>query len=410
MITPLDLPQIRAQFPGLARQVNGQPAIFTDGPAGSQVPRSVAEAISHYLLHQNANHGGIFATSIESDELLHKVHEQAAAFFGVTDPDTIIFGNNMTSLSFAVSRAIARNWHAGDEIILSRCDHDANVTPWVLAAQDKGVNVRWIEINKPDCTLNLETLDKQLSSRTKLVAVGMASNAVGTVHPVREIADKAHRVGAMVFLDAVHYAAHQLIDAPATGADFIACSAYKFFGPHVGLLWGKREYWEKLTPYKVRPATETLPGRWMTGTQNHEGIAGVGAAIEYLASLATVGSTLRERLQNAFERIAAHEYSLSNVFLQGLSVMDDYQLFGQPTVQGRVSTFGIKQRQFDAELVSTLLAQQGIFTWSGNFYALPLTEALNLEPHGLVRIGFLHYNTLQRSGTGSGGVAISEVK
>lgn len=395
MITPLDLPQIRAQFPGLARQVNGQPAIFTDGPAGSQVPRSVAEAISHYLLHQNANHGGIFATSIESDELLHKVHEQAAAFFGVTDPDTIIFGNNMTSLTFAVSRAIARNWHAGDEIILSRCDHDANVTPWVLAAQDKGVNVRWIEINKPDCTLNLETLDKQLSSRTKLVAVGMASNAVGTVHPVREIADKAHRVGAMVFLDAVHYAAHQLIDAPATGADFIACSAYKFFGPHVGLLWGKREYWEKLTPYKVRPATETLPGRWMTGTQNHEGIAGVGAAIEYLASLATVGSTLRERLQNAFERIAAHEYSLSNVFLQGLSVMDDYQLFGQPTVQDRVSTFGIKHRQFDAELVSTLLAQQGIFTWSGNFYALPLTEALNLEPHGLVRIGFLHYNTLQ---------------
>jgi cysteine desulfurase family protein (TIGR01976 family) len=395
MITPLDLPQIRAQFPGLARQVNGQPAIFTDGPAGSQVPRSVAEAISHYLLHQNANHGGIFATSIESDELLHKVHEQAAAFFGVTDPDTIIFGNNMTSLSFAVSRAIARNWHAGDEIILSRCDHDANVTPWVLAAQDKGVNVRWIEINKPDCTLNLETLDKQLSSRTKLVAVGMASNAVGTVHPVREIADKAHRVGAMVFLDAVHYAAHQLIDAPATGADFIACSAYKFFGPHVGLLWGKREHWEKLMPYKVRPAPETLPGRWMTGTQNHEGIAGVGAAIEYLASLATVGSTLRERLQNAFERIAAHEYSLSNVFLQGLSVMDDYQLFGQPTVQGRVSTFGIKQRQFDAELVSTLLAQQGIFTWSGNFYALPLTEALNLEPHGLVRIGFLHYNTLQ---------------
>lgn len=394
MITPLDLPQIRAQFPGLARQVNGQPAIFTDGPAGSQVPRSVVEAISQYLLHQNANHGGVFATSIESDALLHKVHEQAAAFFGVTDPDTVIFGNNMTSLTFAVSRAIARNWQAGDEIILSRCDHDANVTPWVMAAQDKGVTVRWIEVNKPDCTLNLETLDKQLSPRTKLVAVGMASNAVGTVHPVREIADKAHRVGAMVFLDAVHYAAHQLIDAPATGADFIACSAYKFFGPHVGLLWGKREYWEKLKPYKVRPAPETLPGRWMTGTQNHEGIAGVGAAIEYLASLATSGSTLRERLQSAFSRIAAHEYSLSNVFLQGLSVMDNYQLFGQPTVEGRVSTFGIKHRQFDAELVSTLLAQQGIFTWSGNFYALPLTEALGLEPHGLIRIGFLHYNTL----------------
>ncbi len=394
MTTPLDLTQIRSQYPGLSRQVNGQAAIFTDGPAGSQVPRMVTDAITRYLLHQNANHGGVFATSIESDALLHHVHQQAAAFFGVSDPDTIIFGNNMTSLTFAVSRAIARTWKAGDEIILSRCDHDANVTPWVLAAQDHNVTVRWIEVNSPDCTLKLETLDKQLSPRTRLVAVGMASNAVGTVHLVREIADKAHRVGAMVFLDAVHYAPHQLIDAPATGADFIACSAYKFFGPHVGLLWGKREHWESLTPYKVRPATETLPGRWMTGTQNHEGIAGVGAAIDYLASLAASGNTRRERLHNAYARITAHETALGNAFLQGLAKLDKYQLFGQPTMQGRVSTFGIKHRHLTAEQLSLQLAQQGIFTWSGNFYALPLTDTLGLEPAGILRIGFLHYNTM----------------
>lgn len=395
MPTSLDPVQIRSQFPGLNRQISGKPAIFADGPAGSQVPLRVAEAISAALLHTNANHGGLFATSIESDAMLHRVHQDVATFLGSSDPDCILFGNNMTSLTFAFSRALAQTWQSGDEIVLSRCDHDANVTPWVLAAQDRNVTVRWIEIHPKDCSLNLDSLRQVLSKRTRLVAVGMASNAVGTIHPVRQIADLAHAVGSLVFLDAVHYAPHLLIDAPATGADFIACSAYKFFGPHVGILWGKRDPLERLSPYKVRPATNELPGRWMTGTQNHEGIAGVGAAIAYLASLAEGGTSLRERLVSAYRKIAEHEHQLGERFLQQLNTLKGYRLYGQPTMNHRVSTFGITHEQLTATQLSERLAGEGIFTWAGNFYALPLTEALGLEPEGMLRIGFLHYNTLE---------------
>jgi cysteine desulfurase family protein (TIGR01976 family) len=394
MATPLDLKQIRAQFPGLSRQVAGKPAIFADGPAGSQVPASVAHAITNSLLHLNANHGGCFETSIESDSLLHRVHRDAATFLGADDPDCIVFGNNMTSLTFAFSRALAQTWQAGDEIILSRCDHDANVTPWVLAAQERNVTIRWIEINSEDCTLNMESLKQALSKRTRLVAVGMASNAVGTIHPVRQIADLAQAVGSLVFLDAVHYAPHQLVDAPVTGADFIVCSAYKFFGPHAGILWGKREHLERLTPYKVRPASNGLPDRWMTGTQNHEGIAGVGAAIAYLAALADSGSSLRERLVSTYGRIVEHERNLGTRFLEGISTLKGYRLLGKRTIKGRVSTFGITHDRLTATQLSKRLAEEGIFTWAGNFYALPLTETLGLEPEGLLRIGFLHYNTL----------------
>ncbi|HMO36788.1 MAG TPA: aminotransferase class V-fold PLP-dependent enzyme, partial [Gemmatales bacterium] len=302
-----DPASVRDQFPALARQVNGQHAIFTDGPAGSQVPRRVAAAISDYLFHHNANHGGAFVTSRSSDALLQMVHQQCADFFGVSDPDTVLFGNNMTSLTFALSRALARTWQAGDEIILSRCDHDANVTPWVLAAQERGVTIRWIDVHSPSCTLNLQSFEKQVGPKTRLVAVGMASNAVGTVHPVEQVAKVAKRVGALVFLDAVHYAAHRCIEAAATGADFIVCSAYKFFGPHVGFMWGKRELLETITPYKLRPCTEALPGRWMTGTQNHEGIAGVGAALEYLASLGKAGGSFREKIKSGYSLITQHE-------------------------------------------------------------------------------------------------------
>lgn len=398
MPTSLDAVQIRSQFPGLARQQAGKPVIYTDGPAGSQVPVSVAEAISKALLHTNANHGGCFSTSIESDAMLHRVHQEVATFLGTSDPDCIVFGNNMTSLTFAFSRALAQTWMPGDEIVLSRCDHDANVTPWLLAAQERNVTVRWIEVHAENCTLHLDSLRAVLSKRTKLVALGMASNAVGTIHPVRQIADLAHAVGALVFLDAVHYAPHLLIDAPATGADFIACSAYKFFGPHVGILWGKRDHLERLTPYKVRPATNDLPGRWMTGTQNHEGIAGVGAAIAYLASLADEGSSLREKLISAYRRIAEHERQLGERFLKGVSSIKGYRLYGQSTMNQRVSTFGITHERLTATQLSRQLADHGIFTWAGNFYALPLTEALGLEPEGMLRIGFLHYNTLDEVG------------
>jgi cysteine desulfurase family protein (TIGR01976 family) len=394
MPTQLNLQTIRAQFPALARTQNHQPVIFADGPAGSQVPVSVAQAMTDYLLTTNANHGGCFATSVESDAILHQAHQDAAAFLGTNDPECIVFGNNMTTLTFAFSRALAQTWQQGDEIVLSRCDHDANVTPWVLAAEDRGVTVRWIEINQDDCTLNLDSLKKVLTNRTRLVAVGMASNAVGTVHPVKMIADLAHAVGALVFLDAVHYAPHGLIDAPATGADFIVCSAYKFFGPHVGILWGQRTHLERLRPYKVRPAANTLSDRWMTGTQNHEGIAGVSAAIKYLASLSDHGATLRERLVHAYQAIAVHESALGSRFLEGLASLRGFRVLGQKSMNQRVSTFGIIHETITAERLSKRLAQDGIFTWAGNFYALPLTEALNLEPAGMLRIGFLHYNTI----------------
>lgn len=395
MPTPLDLATIRAQFPALSQRRQNQWSVYADGPAGSQVPTTVAQAVANMMLQHNANHGGCFATSIESDALLHQVHETVAAFLGVGDPDCVVFGNNMTSLTFAFSRALARTWQAGDEIILSRCDHDANVTPWVLAAADRGVTVRWIEIDQPACTLNLDSYRKVLSPRTRLVAVGMASNAVGTVHPVQTIAQLAREVGALTFLDAVHYAPHALIDAPATGADFIVCSAYKFFGPHVGILCGRRELMEKLTPYKVRPATNDLPGRWMTGTQNHEGIAGTGAAIRYLASLAETGTTLREQLQSAFARIGQHEKQLGERFLTGLAQLPGYRCYGQPTMLHRVSTFGVVHEKLSPTDLSEQLAKRNIYTWAGHFYALPLTEALGIEPAGMLRIGFLHYNTLE---------------
>lgn len=394
MSSPLDLVQIRSRFPALTRQQAGRPVVFVDGPAGSQVPASVPQAITEYLLNHNANHGGCFATSLESDALLHRVHGEVASFLGVADPDCVVFGNNMTSLTFAFSRALASDWHEGDEIVLSRCDHDANVTPWILAARDRHVSVHWIELHRDTCSLNLDSLQKVLNKRTRLVAVGMASNAVGTVHPVRQVADMAHAVGAQVFLDAVHYAPHLLIDAPATGADYLACSAYKFFGPHVGILWGKRDLLNRHSPYKVRPASNDLPDRWMTGTQNHEGIAGVGAAITYLASLADSGSTLRERLVSAYQRIAAHEYELGNRFIDGLRSIGTYRVLGQPAMHHRVTTFGLTHPRWTATQLSQKLAEQGIFTWAGNFYALPLTEALGLEPEGMLRIGFLHYNTL----------------
>lgn len=395
MSTSLNLQRIRQQFPALNRKHDQNYVIYTDGPAGSQVPLSVAQAMHHYLMHRNANHGGCFATSIESDALLLEVRRKLATFLNVSDPDCIVFGNNMTSLTFALSRAIAETWNEGDEIILSHCDHDANVTPWALAARDRGAQVKWLDIDPTTCALNLDTLQKSLSSRTRLVAVGMASNAVGTVHPVTKIAELAHAAGALVFLDAVHYAPHLLIDAPATGADFIACSAYKFFGPHVGILWGQRQWLEAISPYKVRPASNTVPDRWMTGTQNHEGIAGVGAAIDYLASLASSGSSLREMLVSAYDVIAGHEHRLGSHFLQGVAMMDGYRVVGHGTMQDRVSTFGILHERLTAQQLSTELAARGIYSWAGNFYAQPLTERLGLEPDGMLRIGFLHYNTIE---------------
>ncbi len=249
------------------------------------MPQSVIDAISHYLSHHNANHDGVFATSIESDRLLHDAHQAAADLVGCQDAGEIAFGANMTTLTFALSRALARTWNQGDEIVLSRLEHDANFSPWVLAAQDAGVTIRYIDIDPSDCTLKLDQYADAINQRTRLVAVGCASNAVGTVNPVKKICRWAAEAGALSFLDAVHYAPHDLIDVSDWGCDFLICSAYKFFGPHVGVMYGRRELLESIQPYKLRPSPNDLPGRWMTGTQNHECIAGTLAAIDYIADI-----------------------------------------------------------------------------------------------------------------------------
>lgn len=398
----LDVAWCRKQFPALARTVNGYPVAFFDGPAGSQVPQRVIDAITDYLVRMNANHGGLFATSRESDRMLQAAHQALADFVGSDDPDTIVFGPNMTSLTLALSRALARTWHPGDEILVSRQDHDANVTPWVLAARDAGATVRHVGIHPTDCTLDLEDLSGKLSPRTRLVAVACASNAAGTINPVAEIVRMAHDAGARVFLDAVHYAPHGLMDVGRWDCDFLACSAYKFFGPHVGVLWGRRELLAELRAYKVRPAPAGLPGKWMTGTQNHEGIAGTLAAVEYLAELGRTlspdSSDRRRALAAAYEAIRAYERALVGELLAGLAVLPPVKVWGitdPARFEQRVPTVAVTHHRLRPGELATYLGDRGIFVWHGNFYALPLTEALGLEPDGLVRIGLLHYNTPQ---------------
>jgi cysteine desulfurase family protein (TIGR01976 family) len=396
----------RRQFPALKRRIDGRPAAYLDGPAGSQVPVRVAEAVSRYLLETNANHGGRFATSRQSDALLAEAHRAVADLLGTRDPGATIFGANMTSLVFAFSRALARTWQPDDEIIVTRLDHDANVRPWVLAARDAGARVHRVPLVPEDGTLDLEHLYGLLNERTRLVAVGCASNALGTINPVGEICRRARDCGARVFLDAVHFAPHAAIDVEAWGCDFLACSAYKFFGPHVGILWGRRESLERLEPYKVRPAADTLPDAWMTGTQNHEGIAGVLAAIEYLADLgrhgplpsATPPSGRREALLAAFDAIVPYERQLCRQLLDGLARLPQVRVWGIADAHRgheRVPTVSITHQRHTSTAVVDHLAARGIFAWHGNFYALELTESLGLEPEGLVRLGLLHYNTAE---------------
>lgn len=398
----LNVAWCRRQFPALRRTVAGQPAVYFDGPGGSQVPQRVIDMVGHYLGHLNANHGGLFLTSRESDEILEAAHQALADFCGTGDPGTIVFGPNMTSLTFALSRALARTWKLGDDVIVTRLDHDANVSPWVLAARDAGATVRHVEIHREDCTLDMEDLARKLSPRTRLVAVGYASNAVGTINPIERIVEMAHAAGALVYVDAVHFAPHGLIDVGRLGCDFLVASAYKFFGPHVGVLWGRRELLEKLPAYKVRPAPSSLPGRWMTGTQNHEGIAGAMAAVEYLAELGRtlnpLASDRRAALTAAYAAIVPYEQHLAAMLLEGLAAMPEVKVWGIADASRRcerVPTLSITHRRYHPRQIAESLAARGIFTWHGNFYALPLTEALGLEPDGLLRIGLLHYNTEQ---------------
>jgi cysteine desulfurase family protein (TIGR01976 family) len=385
---------VRPQFPALRRD-----AAFLDGAAGSQVPQSVIDAVSNYYVHHNANHGGSFATSRESDAVVDEARRACADVLGTPDDGCVVFGANMTTMTFALSRAVAARWRPGDEVIVTRLDHDANVSPWVRAAQDRGATVRHVGIHPEDCTLDLDDFRRQLSPRTKLVAVGCASNAVGTRNPFPEIIRLAHEAGALVFLDAVHHAPHLLMDVAAWDCDFLCCSAYKFFGPHVGVLYGKRHLLEELPAYKVRPCPDTLPDRWMTGTQNFAAIAGTGAAVEYLAGIGqSLGETGGRRacLVRAFAAIEEYERSAGARLLEALTSVKGVRIYGitdPRRLHERVPTVSFTVVGRTPGVVARHLAQRSVFAWHGNYYALPLTETLGVEPGGMVRVGLLHYNT-----------------
>ena len=402
-LTPDLIQECRNQFPALSREHNGQPAVFLDGPAGTQVTQSVIDAISHYYCTCNANHGGQFATSRESDAFTEQAHRALADFVGADDWKEIVFGANMTSLTFAFSRAIAQTWSEGDNIVVTRLDHDANVSTWALAARDHGVEVRYAEIHKGDCTLDVTDLKSKIDQRTRLVAVGLASNSSGSINPVQEITSYAKQFNAQVFIDAVHYAPHRLIDVHQIGCDFLACSTYKSYGPHIGVLWAKSEILEDLEAYKVRPSATVIPEKWMTGTQNFASLCGSRAAVDYLAdlgrTLANDGSLQRRQaLQIAYEAITIYEDQLCLRLLDGLAAIEDLKVHGITDInqlEDRVPTISITHPKLSASQIAFELGERGIFVWDGNYYALELTEQLNLEPEGMVRLGLVHYNTLE---------------
>ncbi len=395
----LDLPQVRSQFPALSRVHNGHPVAYFDGAAGSQTPKTVIDAIADTLVHHNANRGSAIPTSREADARIEAAHAALADFLGAADPAEIFFGQNMTSLTFALSRSLARCWAPGDEVIVTRLDHDANVTPWTLAARDAGAIVRTIEFRPDDCTLDVESLVNSLNERTRLVAVGYASNAVGTVNPVADICRHARSAGALTFVDAVHYAPHGRIDVQRLGCDFLACSPYKFFGPHLGVMYGRRELLERLDAYRLRPSPATPPGKWMTGTQSHESICGAAAAIDYLAAIAEAPERPRpQQLDIAFERIGTHERAIGDRLLSGLRELTHFRLWGIADSERwttRVPTFSLTHRFLSPQELCERLLTQGLFTWAGNHYALSFCQQTGLEPGGTLRVSLLHYNTAE---------------
>ena len=398
---PLDVGWVRAQFPSLQLQVNGNAAAFLDGPAGTQVPKQVMDAVQNYYLKSNANTCGAFATSRSNDAMIASARAAMADFFNC-DKDEVVFGQNMTTITFALARAIGRVLEPGDEIVVTTLDHDANVAPW-RALEDMGMVIRRVDIHEADCTLDLDDLKRKINASTKLVAVGYASNAVGTINPVAEITKLAHHAGALMFVDAVHYAPHGPIDVRALDCDFLVCSPYKFFGPHMGTLYAKREHLTRFRPYKVRPAPDTLPDRWETGTQVQELIAGIGAAVDYLAELGKhcdpAASDRRSALLAAYRATRQHEMALFSRLAEGLFAIPDLQFFGISDLKRfheRCSTVSVRLANHSPSEIAAFLGERGIFTWDGNYYALNLTERLGVETKGgLLRIGLVHYNTAE---------------
>jgi cysteine desulfurase family protein (TIGR01976 family) len=402
---PFNLPEIRNRFPALRRQ-----ATFLDNPGGTQISQPSIDRMLDYLTRCNSNHDGAFATSRQSDALLAEAHTAVADFLNAARPEEIVFGPNMTTLTLSASRAIARTWKPGDEIVVTRLDHDANITPWTLAAEDRGVTVRWVDFHPEDGTLDLEALQSALARKPRLVAVGYASNALGTINPLEKIIPLAHAAGALVFVDAVQYAPHGPIDVQELDCDFLACSAYKFFGPHVGMLYGKYRLLDELKAYKVRPAPKDPPGKFETGTQNHEGIAGVLGALEYLEWLGdTFGVSYADsytgkyqgrglKLKQAMRAIQAYEYGLSRSLLDILEETPGVTVYGLTDwqrVDERVPTVSFNLKGWHPRRVAEELDKSSIYVWDGNYYALAVTERLGLEESGgMVRVGPVHYNTI----------------
>jgi len=398
-IREFDVAWVRDQFPSLQLRVNGRVAAFLDGPAGTQVPRQVMEAVQNYFLTSNANTCGAFETSRRNDAMIASARAAMADFFNC-DADEIVFGENMTTITFALARAIGRELKPGDEIVVTALDHDGNVAPW-RALEEKGVVVRQVDIRDEDCTLDLEDLRRNITPKTKLVAAGYASNMVGTINPVAEITKLSHAAGALMFIDAVHYAPHGLIDVKALDCDFLVCSPYKFFGPHMGTLYGKREHLQRFKPYKVRPATDAIPDCWETGTQVQELIAGICAAVEYLAALGrhcdSSARSRREALLAAYRGTVPYERTLLTRLLNGLQSIPQAKIYGitDPKRFGeRCATVSLRIGEHHPTKIAKFLGDRSIFTWDGNFYAMNLSERLGVEAKGgVLRIGLVHYNT-----------------
>ena len=406
----LDVSAIRTQFPALEQGLDGQSVVFLDNPGGTQVPQVVVDAVSDYLVNHNANHGGAFATSQRSDAILHEAHAAMADMLNAASPDEIVFGPNMTTLTLSISRALAREIGPGDEIIVTRMDHDADISPWMLIAEDCGATVRWLDWDVEDYTLDMLALHRMINERTRIVAAGYASNATGTVHDVAQIIEWAHEAGAIAFIDAVQYAPHGPIDVQALGCDLLACSAYKFYGPHVGVLYGRYDLLDRLRAYKVRPAPSNPPGKFETGTQNHEGIAGTLAAVNYLAQIGeTYGSEFepqfpdfsgrRLHLKTGMTVLREYDHVLSDAILTELEDVPGLRVHGitdRGRLDERVPTMSFTWEGRHPHNVAAALGEQGIFVWDGNYYALAVTERLGVEHKGgMVRIGAVHYNTVE---------------
>ena len=403
----LDLSIYRRYFPSLELEVRGRPAIYFDNPGGTQVVLQVIDGMTRYLREANANTHGAFLTSQRSDEVIARARQGMADFLHTPGPEQIVFGPNMTTLTFAFSRAIGRTLSPGDEIVVTTLDHDANVAPW-LALEERGVVIRTVDIDPQTVTLNMNAMEASINERTKLVAVGYASNAVGTINDIALITRWAHTVGALVWIDAVQYAPHGPIDVQALDVDFLVCSSYKFFGPHLGILYGKQEHLERLPAYKVRPSSNQAPERWETGTLNHEGLAGLVGVIDYLALLgreqsaqyagAFEGYQGRGRdLKIAMQAILDYERGLSAQLLAGLREIEGLRVYGLTLPQDlprRVPTVACTLEGHAPRALAERLAEEGIFAWDGNYYALGVMERLGLESGGgALRLGIAHYNT-----------------